>query len=150
MSDNSNHNGLLTYRPPPSPPPGYSYTPTASGYEIQQAKPGIDSALASWAADQPLDAATLAASPIPVFGDVAGFANDMRHYWNEPEERTWQNFGMTAAGLLPFVPPALPMTRAVGRAANGEQNAEHAQEGATYESSTNERDMLAQLLRGNS
>jgi hypothetical protein len=152
MPDNSNHNGLLTYRPPPPPsaPPGYSYAPTADGYEISQAKPGIDHAMANWASDQPIDAVTLASSPFPVIGDVAGFANDLRHYWNNPEERDWRNYVFTAAGLLPLVPPALPFTRAVGRASSSKQDAERAQEGATYESSDNERDMLAQLLRGNS
>lgn len=150
MPHDDRHNGLLTYQPPtpPAAPPGYTYTPTAGGYEISQAKPGMDHAIANWAADQPIDAVTLATTPIPVIGDVAGFANDMRHYWNEPEERKWQNFGLTAAGLLPFVPPALPLTRAVGKVSSGKQAADHIHEGATYESS--ERDMLAQLLRGNS
>jgi hypothetical protein len=148
MPHDDRHNGLLTHRPPPPAPPNYTYVPTADGYEIQQAQPGIDGALANWAVDQPIDAATLAASPIPVLGDVAGFANDMRHYWNEPEARNWRNYTFTAAGLLPFVPPAMPLLRSVGRAANVKQDAERAHEGATYESS--ERDVLAQLLRGNS
>jgi hypothetical protein len=148
MSDR--HNGLLRPRAVPEAPPGYSYVPTASGYEIQQAQPGIDRVMGNWAKDQPIDAVALATTPIPIVGDVAGFANDLRHYWNEPEERKWQNYTFTAAGLLPFVPPAMPFTRAVGRAANGKENTEHAREGATYEQGTAERDMLAQLLRGNS
>jgi hypothetical protein len=140
-------NGLLA---PQQAPPGYTYIPTADGYEIQQTKPGMDRAMANWAQDQPLDAAALASSPIPFVGDVAGLANDLRHYWNEPEERHWKNYGMTALGLFPFVPPAMPFTRAVGKVANGKQNAEHVHEGATYEEGSSERDMLAQLLRGNS
>jgi hypothetical protein len=151
MSDDR-HNGLLTHRPPqpPAAPPGYTYTPSAGGWEIQQAAPGMDQNLINWAQDQPIDAAALASSPLPVLGDVVGLANDARHYWNDPEERNWKNYGMTALGLFPFVPPAMPFTRAVGKLANGKQNAERAHEGATYEEGSSERDMLAQLLRGNS
>jgi hypothetical protein len=151
MSDDR-HNGLLTYRPPPPPsaPPGYTYVPTASGYEIRQDQPGIDHVMANWARDQPIDAVALATTPIPIIGDVAGLANDLRHYWNEPEERKWQNYTFTAAGMLPFVPPAMPFTRAVGRTANGKENTEHMQDGMTYEQGASERDALAKLLRGDS
>jgi hypothetical protein len=149
MSDDR-HNGLLTHRPPPVAPPGYTYTPTAGGYDIQQATPGMDQNIVNWAQDQPIDAAALASSALPVIGDIAGLANDIRHYWNEPEERTWRNFSMTGLGLFPFVPPAMPFTRAVGALANGKQNLDHIRDGATYDESSSERDMLAQLLRGNS
>ncbi len=150
MPDESRHNGLLTYRPPPPAPPGYTYAPTADGYEIQQAKPGVDHAITNWAADQPLDAAALASTPLPIIGDVAGFANDMRHYWNNPEERTWKNFGLTGIGLLPFMPPAMPISRAAGKIGNVKQAVDHVHDAATYEPEQSERDALAQLLRGNS
>lgn len=55
--------------------------------------------------DNPLDAAALVASLIPGVGDVIGVANDVRHFVQEPESRTFGNFALAGAGLLPFVPP---------------------------------------------
>lgn len=141
---------LLTPRPVPSAPPGYTYIPTADGYEIQQDQPGIDHNITNWAQDNPIDAAALASTPIPVIGDVAGLANDVRHYWSEPDSRTWQNYTMTALGLFPFVPPAMPITRAAGKTANAKQTIDHVHDAATYDQPQGDRDMLAQLLRGNS
>lgn len=150
MPDPSQPNGLLAPRQAPQAPPGYTYTPTAGGYEIQQDRPGMDRGLINWAEDQPLDAAALASTPLPIVGDVAGLANDVRHFYNEPETRTPLNFGLSALGMIPFMPPAFPITRAVGHISNAKQAAEHLRDGSTYESSTSERDALAQLLRGNS
>lgn|SRR3954464_4276520 len=143
------HNDLKP-RPPPSAPPGYTYVPTADGWEIRQDRPGIDHSITSWAQEQPLDAAALASTPIPILGDVAGFANDLRHYWNNPEERTWKNYGLTAVGLMPFMPPAMPLSRAAGKLGNVKQSIDHVRDAATYESGSQENDMLAKLLRGNS
>lgn len=61
-------------------------------------------AIRGWAAENPLDAGALALSPVPVVGDVAGFANDLRHYATDPESRNALNYSLTALGLLPFVP----------------------------------------------
>lgn len=72
-------------------------------------------AIRQWAVDNPLDAGALALAPVPIVGDVAGFANDMRHYAADPESRTMLNYGMTAAGLLPFVPSAFGMVKNVGK-----------------------------------
>jgi hypothetical protein len=143
------HNGLLTYRPPVAPP-GYSYTPSPGGWDIEQASPGLDRSVAAWAQEQPIDAATLAVSPVPIVGDVAGVANDLRHYWNDPETRTLRNYALTGAGLLPFVPPAMPITRAAGHIANTRQKVDAAHDAGTYQEGASERDILAQLLRGNS
>jgi hypothetical protein len=63
--------------------------------------------------ENPLDAATMAAQVIPGVGDAAGLANDIRHYVNDPESRTWGNAALTAVGALPFVPPAMGMTKAL-------------------------------------
>lgn len=46
----------------------------------------------------------LLASLIPVAGDVAGLLADAAMYAAKPEERTWGNVGLTALGVLPFVP----------------------------------------------
>lgn len=146
----SQPNGLLTPQQPPQAPPGYTYIPTADGYEIQQDQPGIGHNITNWAADNPLDAAALAATPIPVIGDVAGLANDVRHYWNEPETRTLKNYFLTGAGLLPFVPPAMPIMRAAGKTANVKQTVDHLHDAATYEPASSERAVMAQLLKGNS
>jgi len=62
------------------------------------------------------DKAALAASPVPVVGDIAGLTNDARHYINNPEERTWGNFVMSGIGLLPFVPPVFAATKKATKA----------------------------------
>lgn len=55
----------------------------------------------------PLDKAALATIPVPILGDVLGLTADMANYFTKPESRTWFNFAMSAAGALPFVPPAV-------------------------------------------
>jgi hypothetical protein len=61
------------------------------------------------------DAAALATTPIPVVGDIAGLAADAHMYATQPEERNWTNYGLSAAGLLPFFPSAV-MARALRKA----------------------------------
>lgn len=70
-------------------------------------------AVAGWVRQNPFDAAALGLSPLPVVGDIAGLANDVRHYWNDPESRSWGNYGLTALGLLPWVPPVAGITRSI-------------------------------------
>ena len=53
-----------------------------------------------------LDTAAIGLSPVPVTGDVLGLAADASRYINDPSSRTPLNFGLTALGALPFVPPA--------------------------------------------
>lgn len=65
-----------------------------------------------------LDKASLAASPVPVVGDLAGLGNDIRHYYNEPESLTWGNAGLSAMGLLPFVPPVAGVMKNTSKVAN--------------------------------
>jgi len=50
------------------------------------------------------EAAELGFSMLPVVGDAYGLANDIETYIDDPESRTWTNFGLTAASMLPFVP----------------------------------------------
>jgi len=57
-----------------------------------------------WAAKNPYDAASLALSPVPLIGDVAGVANDVRTFATDPESRTLLNYGLSATGLLPVLP----------------------------------------------
>lgn len=59
-----------------------------------------------WAAKNPYDAGALALSPVPVVGDIAGIANDVRTFSRDPESRTPLNYGLSAFGALPFVPSA--------------------------------------------
>lgn len=66
--------------------------------------------IGQWARENPLDAAALATSPLPVVGDVVGFAADAKALYDEP---SWGNAGWLAAGLLPFV-PAGTVKRVVG------------------------------------
>jgi hypothetical protein len=53
-----------------------------------------------------LNAGSIAMSPVPVVGDILGLAADARMYQTDPASRTMGNYGMTLAGLLPFIPGA--------------------------------------------
>jgi hypothetical protein len=60
-----------------------------------------------------LSDAAVALSPIPVVGDILGGADDAAMYYSDPESRTLGNYGMSALGLLPFIPSA-GVTRRIG------------------------------------
>jgi hypothetical protein len=60
-----------------------------------------------------LSDAAVALSPIPIVGDVVGGVDDAVMYYNDPEERTIGNYGMSLLGMLPFI-PAAGVTRRVG------------------------------------
>jgi hypothetical protein len=49
-------------------------------------------------------AVDFAAGEAPVIGDIAGFGRDIRTFINDPDSRTWKNYGLSAVGLLPFIP----------------------------------------------
>ena len=68
---------------------------------------GLLSDAADWAGDNPLDAAALATSPIPIVGDVVGGVADAKAFYDDP---SWMNAGLGLAGLLPFVPGGLAGT----------------------------------------
>jgi hypothetical protein len=51
-----------------------------------------------------LGGVSLPLSAVPVIGDIAGLGADAAMYANYPEERTALNYGLTLAGMLPFVP----------------------------------------------
>lgn len=59
----------------------------------------------------PMDKAAMATSAVPIAGDAIGLMADARTLWNEPEQRTPMNFGLSALGALPFV-PSLGMVKA--------------------------------------
>jgi len=80
-------------------------------YQTSPAATGISNTM-QWAKDNPIDAGTLAISPMWPVGDIAGVANDARHYLKDPKSRNWANYGMTALGALPFVPPVMGMAKA--------------------------------------
>lgn len=54
--------------------------------------------------EKPLENAALATMFTPVVGDVTGLLADAKMYATEPEQRNLLNYGLTAAGVLPFVP----------------------------------------------
>ena len=58
--------------------------------------------------------AATVAGLIPFYGDIAGVANDARLYAENPEMRTPVNFGLSALGLLPFV-PGMGTIRGIGK-----------------------------------
>lgn len=53
-----------------------------------------------------LDSAALATSPVPILGDLMGLGADGYRFATDPSSRTPLNFGLSALGALPFVPPA--------------------------------------------
>ena len=57
-----------------------------------------------------LDAAALLPSPV---GDIAGLGADAYRYTTQPESRNWMNYGLSALGALPVIPP-LGTVRRVG------------------------------------
>ena len=61
-----------------------------------------------------LGGVALPLSTVPVVGDIAGLGADAAMYANYPEERTALNYGMTLAGMLPFVPGAAGVRTAEG------------------------------------
>ena len=54
--------------------------------------------------ENPLQGAAIATTPVPVVGDVMGLLADADMYANEPESRNLLNYGLSALGVLPFVP----------------------------------------------
>jgi len=52
----------------------------------------------------PLRQAALGTMPIPFIGDALGLAADAEMFATEPESRTPFNFGLSALGMLPFIP----------------------------------------------
>jgi hypothetical protein len=61
-----------------------------------------------------LGGVALPMSAVPVVGDVAGLGADAAMYASYPEERTALNYGLTLAGMLPFVPSAAGVRAAEG------------------------------------
>lgn len=59
-----------------------------------------------FATNNPLNAAAIATSPVPVLGDVTGLLSDASMYYSNPEERNLANYGMSLLGILPFLPAA--------------------------------------------
>ena len=57
-----------------------------------------------WSNMSPLEKTAIATAPVPIVGDIAGFAADIDMYKNRPEERTGFNYALSALGVLPFIP----------------------------------------------
>jgi len=51
-----------------------------------------------------MDKLAMGTMATPLLGDVTGLAADARTFIQEPESRTPANFGLSALGLLPFMP----------------------------------------------
>jgi hypothetical protein len=62
-----------------------------------------------------LDSAALGTAPVPIVGDVLGLLADGKRLRDSPEERTLGNYGLSALGLLPFV-PAMGTIKSVAKA----------------------------------
>ena len=59
------------------------------------------------------EAAELAFSTIPVIGDAYGLYRDLEAFRDDPSSRTWGNYALTGASLLPFLPGGI--TKLVGK-----------------------------------
>lgn len=66
----------------------------AAKFQEMQQRPGMN----------PLDAAALATAPVPVVGDFMGLGADLWRYATDKESRTPVNYGLSALGMLPFIP----------------------------------------------
>jgi hypothetical protein len=73
-------------------------------HDLQKEVKAAPGGVAKWAKENPVEAAVLAVSPVPIAGDITGLAYDAQDFIRNPESRTWPNYGLAAAGLLPFVP----------------------------------------------
>lgn len=62
--------------------------------------------------ENPLEAAAMATSPIPVVGDILGAASDAKAVYEDP---SLANFGLAALGALPFVPSMAGSIKSVGK-----------------------------------
>jgi hypothetical protein len=62
-----------------------------------------------------LDALAMGSMFTPILGDALGLAADARMFAQEPETRTPLNFGLSAAGILPFVPSMLGHLKGIKR-----------------------------------
>ena len=67
-------------------------------------------AAAAWDQSNILQQAGLLASPVPVLGDALGLMGDLKMFYDEPDQRTPFNYGLSLMGLLPFVPSVAGMT----------------------------------------
>ena len=63
--------------------------------------------------ENPLQGAAIATTPVPVVGDVMGLLADADMYANDPESRNLLNYGLSALGVLPFVPNARGVVKGV-------------------------------------
>jgi hypothetical protein len=78
-----------------------------------------------WVKDNPADSAALALSPVPVAGDIAGAAADVYHYYQNPNDLTWENLGLSALGLVPWVPHGAATIKLVKGAEKAAADAPH-------------------------
>lgn len=64
----------------------------------------VAAGLAEGVRSDPAGAVVAASQVVPVLGDVVGAGADAYRYATDPSSRTGRNYGLTAAGLLPWVP----------------------------------------------
>jgi len=62
------------------------------------------SVVADWAQENPVEAILTASSLLPGIGDIAGVGADVTHFFNNPDEITPVNVGMSVAGVAPMMP----------------------------------------------
>ena len=85
-----------------------AYVDPFTGGDVTSLKPGSIKPLGI---DDPVGFTLGLGSLAPGIGDALGLANDVRMYATQPESRTLGNYGLSAFGLLPFVPSLAAVTK---------------------------------------
>lgn len=88
---------------------GMTHEPPVEGGEASKAVLDTFSGITKAAGDiwtnlDLVDKLALSTAPIPVLGDLLGLSADVKTYIEDPESNSWSNYGLTALGVLPFIP----------------------------------------------
>lgn len=85
-----------------------AYVDPFTGEDVRSLRPGSIKPLGI---EDPIGFTLGLGSMAPGIGDALGLANDVRMYATQPESRTLGNYGLSAFGLLPFVPSMAAVTK---------------------------------------
>jgi hypothetical protein len=64
----------------------------------------IQAAPQAWESLGLMEKLALVSAPVPVVGDLLGLGSDISTYISDEDSNTWTNYGLTALGVLPFIP----------------------------------------------
>lgn len=64
----------------------------------------IQAAPQAWESLGLMEKLALVSAPVPIVGDLLGLGSDISTYISDEDSNTWTNYGLTALGVLPFIP----------------------------------------------